>query len=146
MEVLFDVRTAEFASWSAFAPLGTLFETLALIFSDAVISALMEAKKEDEDPLKGMQQGKGYADCKRYDAKYIFSTNGTRYAKFNKFTGEQTGPFPFSDFPDQKRLTDCFHRHTGIKLDDPSASMLFQPDNAASCSPASMRRRYSPHS
>ncbi len=93
--------------------------------------AILEAKKEDEDPLKGMQQGKGYADCKRYDAKYIFSTNGQRYAKFNKFTGEQTGPFPFSDFPDQKRLTDCFHRHTGIKLDDPSASMLFQPDSPA---------------
>jgi 6-phospho-3-hexuloisomerase len=32
---------------SAFAPLGTLFETLALVFSDAVISALMEAKKAE---------------------------------------------------------------------------------------------------
>jgi 6-phospho-3-hexuloisomerase len=32
---------------SAFAPLGTLFETLALVFSDAVISALMEAKKSE---------------------------------------------------------------------------------------------------
>jgi 6-phospho-3-hexuloisomerase len=30
---------------TSFAPLGTLFETLALVFSDAVISALMEAKK-----------------------------------------------------------------------------------------------------
>jgi len=28
----------------AFAPLGTLFETMALVFSDAVISALIEAK------------------------------------------------------------------------------------------------------
>ena len=38
---------------SAFAPLGTMFETLALIFSDAVISALMEAKKEGALDLKG---------------------------------------------------------------------------------------------
>jgi 6-phospho-3-hexuloisomerase len=37
----------------AFAPLGTMFETLALIFSDAVISALMEAKKEGAGELKG---------------------------------------------------------------------------------------------
>ena len=37
---------------SAFAPLGTLFETLALVFSDAVISALMIAKKEDVGELK----------------------------------------------------------------------------------------------
>lgn len=32
---------------SAFAPLGTLFETLALVFSDAVISSLIEERKED---------------------------------------------------------------------------------------------------
>ena len=93
--------------------------------------AILEAKKEDEDPLKGMQQAKSYSECERFDAKYIFSTNGHRYAKFNKFTGEQTGPFPFADFPDHKRLTDCYHRHTGIKLDDPSANLLFQPDSPA---------------
>ncbi|MDP1998725.1 MAG: DEAD/DEAH box helicase family protein [Rhodoferax sp.] len=93
--------------------------------------AILEAKKEDEDPLKGMQQAKGYSECDRFDAKYIFSTNGHRYAKFNKFTGEQTGPFPFADFPDHKRLTDCYHRHTGINLEAPSASLLFQPDSPA---------------
>jgi 6-phospho-3-hexuloisomerase len=38
---------------SAFAPLGTLFETMALVFTDAVISALMEAKKEGAGELKG---------------------------------------------------------------------------------------------
>jgi 6-phospho-3-hexuloisomerase len=37
---------------SAFAPLGTLFETLALVFSDAVISALMEAKKAEIADMK----------------------------------------------------------------------------------------------
>jgi 6-phospho-3-hexuloisomerase len=44
----FEIRqlTGKYRSvTSAFAPLGTLFETLALIFSDAVISALMESKK-----------------------------------------------------------------------------------------------------
>ena len=52
----FEIRqmTGQYRSIaSAFAPLGTLFETLALIFSDAVISALMEAKKEDIGELKG---------------------------------------------------------------------------------------------
>jgi 6-phospho-3-hexuloisomerase len=37
---------------AAFAPLGTMFETLALIFSDAVISALMVAKEEGSPELK----------------------------------------------------------------------------------------------
>ena len=52
----FEVRqmTGQYRSVSsAFAPLGTLFETVALVFSDAVISALMEAKKEDAGELKG---------------------------------------------------------------------------------------------
>ncbi|HSA38424.1 MAG TPA: SIS domain-containing protein [Methanoregula sp.] len=52
----FEVRqmTGQYRSVaSAFAPLGTMFETLALIFSDAVISALMEAKKEGAPELKG---------------------------------------------------------------------------------------------
>src|SRR6266478_7621126 len=60
--------------------------------------AILEAKKEDEDPLKGMQQAKGYSECERFDAKYIFSTNGHRYAEFSKFNGQQSGPFPFPDF------------------------------------------------
>lgn len=34
--------------------------------------AVLEAKKESEDPLKGMQQAKGYADCERFDVKYVF--------------------------------------------------------------------------
>jgi len=37
---------------SAFAPLGTLFETMALVFSDAVISSLMEARKADIPDMK----------------------------------------------------------------------------------------------
>lgn len=44
----FEVRqlTGEYRSVaSAFAPLGTLFETLALVFTDAVISSLLEARK-----------------------------------------------------------------------------------------------------
>ncbi len=92
---------------------------------------ILEAKNEDEDPLKGMQQAKGYMDCQKFDAKYIFSTNGHLYAKYNKFTGEQTGPFPMADFPDHKRIKDCYAKHTGIQLGEPGAQMLFMADSPA---------------
>ena len=36
----------------SFAPLGTLFETAAMTFCDAVISRLMEITKTDESELK----------------------------------------------------------------------------------------------
>jgi 6-phospho-3-hexuloisomerase len=46
----FEVRqiTGQYRSVTyAFAPLGTLFETLALVFTDAVISSLIETKKAE---------------------------------------------------------------------------------------------------
>ena len=52
----FEVRqiTGQYRSvTAAFAPLGTLFETQATVFSDAVISAIMEARKADVSDMKG---------------------------------------------------------------------------------------------
>ena len=43
----FEIRqlTGQYRSVSgSFAPLGTLFETAALVFSDAIVSALMEVR------------------------------------------------------------------------------------------------------
>jgi len=38
--------------------------------------AVLEAKKEGDDPPKGMQQAKAYAGCERFEVKYVFATNG----------------------------------------------------------------------
>lgn len=54
---------------------------------------VIEAKAETEDPLKGMQQAKGYADCQRFHVQYIFATNGHRYGEFDK---TQSGCFQLS--------------------------------------------------
>ena len=61
--------------------------------------SVLEAKRENEAPLKGMQQAKGYADCKRFDVKYVFASNGRLYGEFDFFSMLQSGTFPFSDFP-----------------------------------------------
>jgi len=60
--------------------------------------AVLEAKKQSEDPLKGMQQAKSYADCQRFDVKYVFATNGHRYGEFDFFTYLQSGPFELQIF------------------------------------------------
>ena len=52
----YEVRQiiGQYKSTSAsFAPLGTLFETAALIFSDAIISALIETRHCDLDEVRG---------------------------------------------------------------------------------------------
>lgn len=98
---------------------------------------VLEAKKEGEDPLKGMQQAKGYADCLRFDVKYVFASNGHRYGEFDLFANLQCGPFPFADFPPHPDLTARYAKDTGIDVSKPEAAMLFQAD-----SPAWARSRY----
>ncbi len=93
--------------------------------------AVLEAKKETEDPLKGMQQAKSYADCQRFEVKYVFATNGHRYGEFDIFTNLQGGPFPFADFPNHPDLTSRYAKDTGIDITQPSAKMLFMGDSPA---------------
>ena len=93
--------------------------------------AVLEAKKESDDPLRGMQQAKGYADCQRFDVNYVFSTNGHRYGEFDCLTRLQAGPFPFEEFPPHPALTARYAKDTGIDLARPQAAMLFQADSAA---------------
>jgi len=50
--VEFEIRQM-LGEHKSFAPLGTLFETVSVIFADAVISRLMEITKTDENTLKG---------------------------------------------------------------------------------------------
>jgi type I restriction enzyme R subunit len=92
---------------------------------------VLEAKKEGEDPLKGMQQAKGYADCQRFDVKYVFSTNGHLYGEYDLFTQLQDGPFPFADFPPHADLTSRYTKDTGIDVTAPAAQMLFMADSPA---------------
>lgn len=92
---------------------------------------VLEAKKETEDPLKGMQQAKGYADCPRFEVKYVFATNGHLYGEFDFFTNLQGGPFPFIDFPPHPALSARYAKDTGIDIARPEAAMLFQADSPA---------------
>ncbi|WP_306535573.1 DEAD/DEAH box helicase family protein [Geobacter sp.] len=92
---------------------------------------VLEAKRESEDPLKGMQQAKGYADCQRFEVKYVFATNGRRYGEFNFFTRLQCGPVPFQDFPPHPALTARYAKDTGIDISRPEAAILFQADSPA---------------
>lgn len=93
--------------------------------------AVLEAKRESADPLKGMQQAKGYADCSRHDVKYVFSTNGHQYAEFDAVTSLQGGPFPFAHFPAHPTLTARYAQDAGLDLARPEAAMLFQADSPA---------------
>ncbi|MCM5527366.1 DEAD/DEAH box helicase family protein [Parasegetibacter sp. NRK P23] len=91
--------------------------------------AVLEAKKENEDALKGMDQAKKYAECERFEVKYVFASNGHLYGEFDHFTRLQAGPFPLDDFITHDDLTKRYAKDTGIDLSSPEAKMLFMPDS-----------------
>lgn len=91
--------------------------------------AVLEAKKEDEDPLKGMQQAKNYSECKRFEVKYVFASNGHLYGEFDHFTKLQVGTFPLSDFITHDDLTARYAKDSGIDLTTQEAKILFMPDS-----------------
>jgi type I restriction enzyme R subunit len=93
--------------------------------------AVLEAKKEGDDPLRGMQQAKAYSDCDRFDVKYVFATNGHRYGEFDCFTSLQGGHSLFADFPAHSNLTARYAKDSGINLTAPEAAILFQADSPA---------------
>ena len=93
--------------------------------------AVIEAKAETEDPLKGMQQAKSYADCTRFSVHYVFATNGHRYGEFDKFHQMPNGPLPFPTFPTHDALTARYSLDTGINVTAPESAMLFMADSTA---------------
>jgi len=99
---------------------------------------VLEAKKESADPLKGMQQAKGYSECSRFSVHYVFATNGHLYGEYDKTSGLQSGPHSLKDhFPSHHDLTDRYACDTGIDLSKPESALLFMAD-----SPAYPKTRY----
>lgn len=99
---------------------------------------VLEAKKELEDPLKGMQQAKGYSECNRFSVQYVFATNGHLYGEYEKTSGLHSGPHSLKDhFPSHDALTSRYAKDTGIDLSKPESALLFMAD-----SPAYPKARY----
>lgn len=92
---------------------------------------VIEAKAETEDPLKGMQQARGYGDCTRFSVQYVFATNGHLYGEFDKTQQLPSGPHPLAKFHTHDELTARYAKDTGIDLTAPDAAMLFMGDSAA---------------
>ncbi|MDD5675263.1 MAG: DEAD/DEAH box helicase family protein [Chitinivibrionales bacterium] len=92
-----------------------------------VALALIEAKKESFPPGHGLDQAKGYAECKRLNVKFIFSSNGHQFVEFDNFTGITAAPKPIAEFPAPADLRTRYEQAMGFTLDSPVARPLLQP-------------------
>ena len=91
-----------------------------------VALALMEAKKEILPPGHGLDQAKGYAECRRHNVQFIFSSNGHLFVEFDCFTGYTSTPRPIAEFPTPADLRTRYEQGMGFKLDSAAARALLQ--------------------
>ena len=89
-----------------------------------VAVALIEAKAENLPPAHGLQQGKGYADCKRMHVPFILATNGHLFVEFDRFTGMTSKPRPLAEFPTPAELRARYEAGLGFSLAEPVARPL----------------------
>jgi type I restriction enzyme R subunit len=92
-----------------------------------VALALIEAKKESLPAGHGLDQAKGYAECKRLNVKVVFSSNGHQFVEFDCFTGLTSAAKPIAEFPTPAELRARFEQNMGFALESPVARPLLQP-------------------
>ena len=92
-----------------------------------VALALIEAKKESLPAGHGLDQAKGYAECRRLNVRFVFSSNGHQFVEFDCFTGLTSAPKPMSEFPTPTDLRARYEQGMGFTLESPSARPLLQP-------------------
>lgn len=92
-----------------------------------VAIALIEAKAEHLPPSHGLQQGKTYADSKRLNVPFVFSSNGHLFVEYDRFTGKTAAPLPIAQFPSPDTLRARYEAGMGFSLSAPAAKPLLMP-------------------
>ena len=92
-----------------------------------VALALIEAKKESLPAGHGLDQAKGYAECKRLNVRFVFSSNGHQFVEFDCSTALTSTPKPIVAFPTPGELRARYEQAMGFALDAPAARPLLQP-------------------
>lgn len=93
-----------------------------------VALALIEAKKESFPGAgHGLNQAKGYAECRHHNVKFVFSSNGHQFVEFDCFTGLTSAHEPMSEFPTPSDLRARYEQSLGCTLESSAARPLLQP-------------------
>ena len=96
------------------------------VSTQPVALALIEAKKESRPAGHGLDQAKGYAECKRQNVRFVFSSNGHQFVEFDCFTGLTSAPKTMTAFPTPAELRARYEQGMGFTLDSPVARPLLQ--------------------
>jgi type I restriction enzyme, R subunit len=86
--------------------------------------ALIEAKAEHLPATHGLEQGKSYADARRLNVPYVFSSNGHLFVEFDSISGLTSAPRSLTEFPTPDELRARYKQAMGFRLDAPVSAPL----------------------
>ena len=92
------------------------------ISTQPVAIALIEAKRSDEPPGKGLEQAKKYARLNH--VPFVYSSNGHLLIEYNHFTGKTSDPSPLGEFPTPEELRLRYEQGTNFSLEAEAAKPL----------------------
>jgi len=95
------------------------------INTQPVAVALIEAKRSNEPPDKGLEQAKKYARLNH--VPFVYSSNGLLFVEYDSFTGKTSEPRPLEQFPTPHELRKRYEIGTGVSLESESAKPLLVP-------------------
>lgn len=91
-----------------------------------VAVALIEAKSEEYPPAHGLEQGKLYADARRLNVPFVFSTNGHQFVEYDAGTKQTSDKRPMSQFPTPAELRARYEQRVQFNLEDEAAKPLLK--------------------
>ena len=87
--------------------------------------ALIEAKRSDEPPDKGLEQAKKYARLNH--VPFVYSSNGHLFVEYDHITGKTSKPRPLEEFPTPHELRVRYEKRLAISLESDQAKPLLVP-------------------
>lgn len=95
------------------------------INAQPVAVALIEAKRSDEPPDKGLEQAKRYARLNY--VPFVYSSNGHLFIEYDHFTGKTSTPQPLERFPVPEELRRRYESGAGFSLESETAKPFLTP-------------------
>ena len=97
----------------------------ANVNTQPIAVALIEAKRSDDPPDKGLEQAKKYARLNH--VPFVYSSNGHLFVEYDFFTGKTSAPKPLEEFPTPEELRRRYEEGMGFSLDSEAAKPLLVP-------------------